>query len=91
MRKRHAIVRVPGILVRTVDEEAFLIDPDADSIHHMNRIGLAVWRLIEKPMTRREIAALLVAAFPETPPQQISADLGRLFKLLLDERLAKRR
>ena len=89
-RRWPAIVRVPGILVRAVDDECFLIDPEADTIHHLNRLGLAVWRLIDAPRNRQEIAALIAAAFPETPPQRIRADLARLFKLLLDEGLAKR-
>jgi hypothetical protein len=76
--------------VRLVDDECFLIDTRGRRIHHMNRLGHAVWRLIRRPMRLRDIGSVLTAAFPDTPPQNIRADLARLCKLLTDEGLARR-
>ena len=85
MSKRY--VQAPGVVVRQVDEDVFLSDPDTGTVHHIDAIAMAIWRLLAEPQSVPEIATLLQEAFPETNRTTISRDLDDLIHDLLKNEL----
>lgn len=90
-RRRLLLSRRSGLMVRVVDEEVFLLDPKRRSIHHLNRISLAVWRLLARPHDIRGIVRLLAVAFPDTAVADIRHDVRALIGNMIEEGLVKRR
>lgn len=85
MSKRY--VQAPGVVVRQVDEDVFLTDPDSGTVHHIDPIGTAIWSLLAEPQSVPEIATLLQEAFPDTNKTTISRDLDDLIHDLLKNEL----
>lgn len=77
-RRTGRFVQAAGVEEREVEGEFFLIAPGSGSIHHLDALAAAVWRLFAKPTDVRQVAPLLRAAFPEVPASRIAADLDRL-------------
>jgi hypothetical protein len=60
----------------TVDQEAFLTDPSGWSIHYLNPLGAALWRLFAHPMSVADAVEILHAAFPDRSRNQLVRDVG---------------
>lgn len=74
-RSDHAVAR-------TVGGEIFLAAPDEGSIHALNAMASAIWRVLETPRTLGELCSLFAAAFPDAGEQRIRADLTALLLTL---------
>lgn len=61
-----------------VDGDHFLAGMDGRTVHHLNLIGSAVWRLLKAPTTAEEILSVLHNAFPEVPRTRLEGDLRTL-------------
>jgi hypothetical protein len=70
-------LRHPAVCETTVDQEAFLTDPSGWSIHYLNPLGAALWRLFAQPMSVADAAEILHAAFPDRPLSQLAKDVGQ--------------
>lgn len=51
-------------------------------IFNLNATGTAVWRLLEQPIRFEELTAIFAAAFPDTDPADLAADLSGLIRKL---------
>ncbi|MDZ4736904.1 MAG: PqqD family protein [Rhodospirillaceae bacterium] len=68
-------LRHPAVSETTVDQEAFLTDPTGWSIHYLNPLGTALWRLFSQPMSIADATEILHAAFPERSRTQLAKDV----------------
>ncbi|MEX2200218.1 MAG: PqqD family protein [Dongiaceae bacterium] len=66
----------PAVAELTVDQEAFLTDPSGWSIHYLNPLGAALWRLFVQPMSVADAVEILHAAFPDRSRSQLARDVG---------------
>lgn len=85
--KTTRYVQAPGVELRAVGEDTFLVAAGAGTIHHLNPVGAAVWRQLEEPASLDDVLALLVAAFPDAPAGQMRDDVARLLNALEHEAL----
>ena len=85
--------RHPGAQFREVGDEIFLVHPDGEQIYHLNPMAAALWRLLDNSaagsmtgsMTGREMADVVIAAFPIMAMAKVEGDI----KAVLTELLAK--
>jgi hypothetical protein len=61
-----------------VDDDVFLANAENDSTFHLNEIGAALWRLLERPTSVEEATAVLREAFPEVERDRIQAHVAAL-------------
>lgn len=72
-------VRAPGLAVRALDGELFLIDVEQQGILNLNPLAAGVWNLLAEPTSRALAAEALGYAFPDVDPARIEGDVARLF------------
>jgi len=72
-----------GIETHEVGNAMFLADKSGYAIHKLDRMAKAIWELLERPISVREIVEFLAIAFPDTPIAQINNDVLKLLKGLL--------
>ena len=65
----------------------FLIDDNADAVHALNAPGLAVWNMLEHPLSEEEAVLLLGEVFPDVPKTRMMHDVSTLFRTLREKRL----
>lgn len=82
--------RNPAILERQIDDTVFLVNPDDDTIFYLNPLSSGLWRLLAEPIRIADATRVVQEAFPETPPNQIAADVSRLIADLERRRLVWR-
>lgn len=75
-------IRAPGIEFRETGNEIFLVGPDGQTLHHLNPVGSAIWRLLDEPLSPSEAAEILKEAFPDVDGGRIDADVAAVFKEL---------
>jgi hypothetical protein len=71
--------RRPGIAVRSFSGSHFLADRTAGAIHRLNPTAAVVWRMLRRPISAREAAALIAQAFPNLEHRQVERDVDGLF------------
>jgi len=72
------VLQNPDVVIREVDEDgALLFNPDTNRVRVVNRTGLFIWNLCEKPSDVPTLVAGLKATFDEVPeadaPAQVEA------------------
>jgi len=72
-----------GVQFRTVGDEIFLVHPDGEQIHNLNPMAAALWRLLAQPITGRDMADVVQAAFPIMAPAKVEEDVKRVVTELL--------
>jgi hypothetical protein len=81
--------RHPGAQFREVGDEIFLVHPDGEQIYNLNPMAAALWRLLGNSMTGfmtgREMAEVVMTAFPMMAMSKVEGDV----KAVLTELLAK--
>lgn len=77
------VTRHPDAQFREVGDEIFLVHPDGQQIHNLNPMAAALWRLLEKPITGREMADVVMTAFPIVAPMKIENDIKAILTTLL--------
>ena len=83
------ISRVPGVVGRERDGQAFLTDAHEMVIFNLNETAAAFWRLIAEPASFGEVAALFAAGFPERSRDAIAVDLSHLARRLAQRGLVR--
>ncbi len=73
-----------GVVERWIGEVLYLADPEGRAIQRMDGLASAIWDLLEEPVSREDLEATLVNAFPNIPRDRLCEDL-----LVLLERLAE--
>jgi Coenzyme PQQ synthesis protein D (PqqD) len=68
----------PGTTEVWLGGQLYLADAAGRAIHRTDPLGATIWSVLAEPAAPDEIADLLVEVFPETPRDQIEADLSRL-------------
>lgn len=81
--------QAPGVYLKRVDGDLFLIRHEQDGVFHLNPIAAALWCLLEHPATIEEAVSVLHDAFPEADPRQIKRDVRSLFDRLHRARLIR--
>jgi hypothetical protein len=82
--------RVPWVEAREVGNEFFLAAPRAGTIHHLDPMASAAWRILDQPRSSEEVVRLFQAAFPDAPRRKIAKDVGRLIESLEERGLIAR-
>ena len=77
-RREECFRRNPAILERQIDETVFLVNPDDDTIFYLNPLSSGLWRLLADPVSMAAAGRIVQEAFPDTPPDQIAADVSTL-------------
>ena len=83
------VERHPDVQFREVGDEVFLVHPDGEQIYNLNPMAAALWRLMENPITGREMAEVVTAAFPIMAPAKVEGDIKALLNDLLTGGFAK--
>lgn len=78
----HTYERNSRVQIREVGDDLFLVGEDDETIYHLNAVGRAVWTVLKAPETETAIVELLAAAFRDTPPKIIQADVHALLEQL---------
>ena len=77
--------RAPTAALRRVGQSAFLWQAGEHTIWRLNRVGQAVWALLEIPSNARELAHSLAEVFVQTKLQDIEMDVRRVLALMHDQ------
>jgi hypothetical protein len=77
--------RAPTAALRRVGQSAFLWQAGEHTIWRLNRVGQAVWALLEIPGNARELAHSLAEVFVQTKLQDIEMDVRRVLALMHDQ------
>ena len=64
------------VLEKPVEDELFLVEPNSNAIYKLNTVGVALWRLLSRPMTAIEATTFICRAYPDMPPSVIARDVG---------------
>lgn len=75
--------RNPDVRETPVDDDIFLVAPNSEDIVYLDRIGTAIWTLLENPHTQEDVRAVFQDAFPDVPSARIDADLDEALRNLL--------
>ena len=67
---------------REVEGEYFVIDNLEGSIHSLGQSGSAVWRLLDKPQSKKDCAEVFDKAFPQEGEEKIESLVDEIFALL---------
>jgi hypothetical protein len=67
------------------EDGAMLYNPDKDDTVLLNPSGRTVWALLSAPRTLDEIAAHLVAAYPDVPREQALKDAELFIQSLVPD------
>ena len=70
--------RNPKVTETAVADDVFLVNPDNQSIFHLNAVGAALWRLLAKPIGVEQAVAILHEAFPDVSGDVIERDVAAL-------------
>jgi len=81
--------RHPDAQFREVGDEIFLVHPDGEQIHNLNPMAAALWRLLANPITGREMADVVIAAFPIMAPAKVEGDIKAILTDLLQGGFAR--
>jgi len=72
-----------NIVERRIDDTAFLVHPETDTVFYLNQLGTAIWNICAEPVSREEAIQTVQQAFPEVPPKKIAEDVYEFFKQLI--------
>lgn len=79
--------RNPAIQEKQVDGELFLVNSETQAIHHLDKLGAALWSLLDSRTSVAELVRMVQQAFPEISKEQIQKDLKALMSDLIANRL----
>jgi len=81
--------QAPGVTLRAVENDVFLVKPGAAAIFHLNPIAAGLWRLLEQPTTLAAATDALRQAFPDADARKVKRDVRVLFGALQEEGLIR--
>ncbi|MFH1490044.1 MAG: PqqD family protein [Pseudomonadota bacterium] len=80
------VMKNPDIVFREEDDGAFLFNPESDTLHCLNKVGAAVFKLCNGKNTLETMCRLLseeyeIGVGPETLKKDVQAFIDRLVAL----------
>ncbi len=79
------VIQNPDVVIREVDEDgALLFNPDTNRVRVVNRTGLFIWNLCEKPSDVPSMLAGLKETFDEVPETDAPAQVQAYVEDLLE-------
>jgi hypothetical protein len=79
-RFQHA----PGVTLRSVDGDIFLVRPGEAAIFHLNPVAASLWHMLEQPTTIATAINAVLQAFPSADPRRVKRDVRVVFDALQD-------
>lgn len=73
--------RSGGLVSLELDGEVLLLDPRTDGLHHLDRLGTIIWKVLDGEATVDELVDDLADAFA-TPVDTVRTDLSSLLTTL---------
>jgi hypothetical protein len=73
--------QTPGVTLRTVDDDVFLVKPD-QAVFHLNPVAAGLWQLLEQPTTMATAIDALRQVFPTTNVRVVKRDVHKVFDAL---------
>jgi hypothetical protein len=83
--------QVPGVAIRAVDNDIFLVNSDAAAVFHLNAVAASLWQMLEQPTTLATATDAVQKAFPAVDPGKIKRDVRNVFDALRKEGLIRSR
>ncbi len=74
--------QTPGVILRTIDDDLFLVRPDEEAVFHLNAVAATLWQLLERPTTMATAIDVLREAFPLANARRVKRDVRTLFDTL---------
>jgi len=74
--------QVPGVGLRVVDADLFLVKPVDGAVFHLNAVAASLWHLLALPTTLATATEAVRNAFPAVDPGIISGDVRTVFDAL---------
>lgn len=67
--------RLDGLIWREVDDGIVIVSPTAGKVRVLNKVGSAIWELLDGDHTPATIQSNLCNQFSQVPPEQINQDI----------------
>jgi len=74
--------QVPGVALRAVDNDIFLVNSDDAAIFHLNAVAAGVWHILERPTTLAAAIDAVRQAFPAADARKVKRDVLNVFDAL---------
>lgn len=74
------------VAAKVMDGEAILINLSNGIYYSMDKVGAVLWELVERNHSPEEMVAFIISRY-EVETEQAQADVGRLLKELVEEKL----
>jgi len=68
-------VQAAGVIVHELDEELFLLHPDATDVLHLNPVAVLIWQRLATPADLADLVGHLHGLFAHAEPQ-LTADVA---------------
>lgn len=86
-REKACYMQNPDVIERRIGDSLFLVDPNSDTIFHLNRLGSGLWQLLSEPVRIQDAARTVQEAFPEIDGDKIYTDVLKVFAKLMKAHL----
>lgn len=84
--------RRAGLTVRAIGSSVFVAHRGRGTVCRLNETGSALWRLLRRPMTARDVVAVFCDAFPDEPRSDVEQRVvDLLHTLVADDHLVAQR
>ena len=74
--------QVPGIALRAVDNDIFLVNSDDAAVFHLNAVAASLWHILERPTTLATAIDAVRQAFPGADARKVKRDVRNVFDAL---------
>jgi hypothetical protein len=74
--------QVPGIALRTVDNDVFLVKSGDAAVFHLNAVAASLWHMLEQPTTLATAIDAVQKAFPAADARKVKRDVSNVFDAL---------
>jgi hypothetical protein len=74
--------QAPGVTLRAVDNDIFLMKPDDEAVFHLNAMAASLWHLLEQPTTIATAIAAVRQVFPGADARRVKHDVRNIFDAL---------
>lgn len=82
-------IQVPGVALRVVDNDIFLVKPDDAAVFHLNAVAASLWHMLERPTTLATAIDAVQKAFPAADARKLKRDVRNVFDALQNGRLIR--
>jgi Coenzyme PQQ synthesis protein D (PqqD) len=73
---------VPGVALRAVDNDIFLVNSDNAAVFHLNAVAAGVWHILEQSTTLAAAIDAVRQAFPAADARKVNRDVRNVFDAL---------